>query len=66
MKSWGDHIIGGLCVNIKGKYVLDTDIIRLAGISSVILRTSDFTSCLLVLKLLSFKSFENIMMRLDE
>ena len=66
MKPWRYQIIGGSCFNLIGKYVLDTGLIRLSGISSEIWRPIDFTSYLLVLKCVSFKSLENIMARLYE
>ena len=66
MKSWRYQIIGGYCVNVVVKYVLGTYIIRLEVISLELWHPSEFTSDLLVLNLVSFKSLENIMVSSDE
>eukprot|EP00978_Attheya_sp_CCMP212_P004720 scaffold10357_cov66-Attheya_sp.AAC.6 len=51
MKSWRNQIIGGSCAVTIGTCVIDTDLLRLSGISADLWRPIDFASDLLVLKL---------------
>ena len=62
MKSWRYQIVagGGTVGRSIGRYVLDADLLRLAGVSMDLWRPNDFASDLLVLKLVSVKTIEKL------
>ena len=62
MKSWQYQIVaGGRTLGITiGSYVIDTDLLRLVGVSMYLWRPNDFASDLLVLKLMSVKTIKTL------
>ena len=62
MKSWRYQVIsgGGTVGNTIEMYVIDADLLRLAGVSINLWRPSDFSSDLLVLKLVSMDTIQRL------
>ena len=62
MKSWRYQIVagGGTLGCTIGRYMVDADLLRLAGVSMDLWRPNDFASDLLVLKLVSLKTIEKL------
>ena len=60
IKSWRYQIIGGSCIATVGKLVVDSDLLRQAGVSSELICPKDFASDLLVKKLTSYDTLQKL------
>ena len=65
IKLWRYQIIGGSCVPLIGSNVVDSDLLHIAGVSMELLRHSKFSLYILVLKLVSSHTVENILAPVD-